>query len=250
MKMANGEENNTSAVMEPRTVTGTVTNVEVSYYEGDFGPITRLNLELDNPHFDAPAYRRWKFTRNDKGELRRNCQLAKNLLRPLKTKEIDITDFDQLKGLTLKIEEIDESFERDDGSVIDYTSWKLVEVFKNEDDAFAPKEDEEDAEEEVKETPKPKTRKKSKKKAEPEPEPEEDEDDEDDDEPDETEDELQSYIHNFLKEKPRRRFKLDSIVADVVKEHDVDDNEVKDAIDALKKAKKVREPKFGSYQVV
>jgi hypothetical protein len=246
-------EHDTSAVVEPSEIIGTVTDVDIDLYEGDYGDITRLVLELGNPHYENPASRRWKFTRNEQGQVRKACELNQMVLKPLKLLGRRIVDFEELKGLTLRLDEHQLKYNIDGEDIIKDT-WIVKGAYDSFEDAENARLEEsgEKVEEEKKSEPPKEKPKARKKKPEPEPEPESEADEEEDEEPAKAEEgdvDLQSFIHSYLQSKPKRRIKKDTIVAEVVKEFDVDDNDVEDALTALKKDKKVREPKLGQFQV-
>lgn len=229
-------QEDTSALMVPDEVKGTVTDVNIDHFEGDFGPKVSLELEVSNPHFENPFKRKWSYKKDDEGRIKRGCILARMVLRPLQKLGADITDFKDLKGLVLTFKE--ETITWDiDGERVETNTWKVIKL--GDDDEEESENDEENSKSEPK--PKPKA------KAVEEEDEEEAEADTDDDDPGE----VANAIIAFLGDKPKRKFKKENVVAHVLNEGiDVDDNDVEEVLKQLKKAKKVREPKFGHFQAV
>lgn len=231
-------QEDTSALMVPDEVKGTVTDVRIDHFDGDFGPKVSLELEMSNPHFENPFKRSWSYKKDDEGRIKRGCILARMVLRPLNKLGAGIVDFKDLKGLILTLKQ--ETLEWDiDGEHVETNTWKVIKV--GEDDTEEAENDEKESEPE----PKPKAKKD---------EAVEEEDEEEADEADEESEDLGKVaqsILTFLGDKPKRKFKKENVVAHVLNEGiDVDDNDVEEVLKELKKAKKVREPKFGHFQAV
>jgi len=215
----------TSAEMEPNTVSGIVVDVEVRFNEQYHAEY--LVLHMENSNFGA-FERSWKVKRDEKDRIKRGSEVAKMVTIPLERLNERIGDFRDLIGMGLTLEGTVLTYGPfDDGSTFTKDTWQVISVAGSGTT-------EESGKEEPAETPAD--------------DGDDEEDEEEDDEPEEPSS-LSDVVLDIINGS-QRKMKKDTIVREVVKRGhtDADDNAVAAALKELKAKKAIKEPKLGYYE--